>query len=100
MSSRDELVPVKLPNGVIMHVRAAVLGDEEDVALGLLPFDEVSKTIEGLADAINGAIRKAKPKKASVEFGLELAVESGKLTTLLVKGGGKANLKIALEWQG
>ncbi len=100
MSAHNELVPVKLSNGAIMHVEAAVLDDEEDVALGLLSFDEVSNTIEGLAEAINGAIQKAKPKKASVELGLELAVESGKLTTLLVKGGGKANLKIALEWEG
>jgi hypothetical protein len=44
------------------------------------------------------ALKKVKPKKASVEFGLEVAVESGKLTTLLVKGTGTANLKIALEW--
>ncbi len=99
MSARKELVPVKLPNGATMHVEAVVLGEEEDVALGLLSFDEVSNTLEGLADAIGGAIQKAKPKKASVELGLELAVESGKLTTLLVKGGGKANLKIALEWE-
>jgi hypothetical protein len=42
-------------------------------------------------------LEKVKPKKASVEFGLEVAVESGKLTTLLVKGASTANLKITLE---
>jgi hypothetical protein len=100
MSTRTELVPVKLPNGATLHVEAVALGGEEDVALGLLSFDEVSETLAGIADAINGAIQKAKPKKASVELGLELAVESGKLTTLLVKASGKANLKITLEWEG
>lgn len=99
MQSRDKLVPVKLPNGATMYVEAAMLGGEEDVALKLLSFDEVTQTLEGIANAVNGAIQKAKPKKASVELGLELAVESGKLTTLLVKGSGKANLKIALEWE-
>ena len=32
---------------------------------------------------------------ASVEFGLEIAVEAGKLTALLVEAGGTATLKIA-----
>jgi len=33
-----------------------------------------------------------------VEFGLEVALESGQLTAVLVKGSAKANLKITLEW--
>ncbi|MBN8456167.1 CU044_2847 family protein [Accumulibacter sp.] len=98
MGSSEELVGVKLPNGATMHVQATVLGGEEDVAFGWLSFDEVSKTLEGIAGAISGAVQKVKPTKAVVELGLELAVESGKLTTLLVKGNGKANLRIVLEW--
>ncbi len=98
MAASEELVEVKLPNGATMRVQATVLGGEEDVAFGLLSFDDVSKTLEGIAEAISGAVHKVKPTKAVVELGLELAVESGKLTTLLVKGNGKANLKIVLEW--
>lgn len=33
-----------------------------------------------------------------MEFGLEVALESGQLTAVLVKGSAKANLKITLEW--
>jgi hypothetical protein len=45
-------------------------------------------------------LAKVKPKKASVEFSLKVGVESGKLTSLLVKGTGEGNLKITLEWEG
>ena len=44
------------------------------------------------------AVQKVAPTKASVEFGIEVAVEPGKVTALWVKGSGKANLKITLEW--
>ncbi len=45
-----------------------------------------------------GVVQEAKPDKASIKFGLEVTLESGKLTTLLVKGSGKGNLEITLEW--
>jgi hypothetical protein len=40
-----------------------------------------------------------KPKKATVKFGMELAIESGQLTAVIVKGSGKGNLEITLEWE-
>lgn len=98
MESRHAIVPVQLASGVKMHVEATMLGGEEDVAFRVLSFKDVTDTIEGIASAVTAAMQKVKPKKAGVEFGLEIAVESGQLTTLLVKGSGTANLKISLEW--
>jgi hypothetical protein len=98
MELRREIVPVQLANGVTMRVEATLLGGEEDVAFNILSFQEVSDAIESIASTFTTTLEKVKPKKASVEFGLEVAVESGKLTTLLVKGASTANLKITLEW--
>ena len=98
MTTRQALVPVKLANGAEIRVAATVLGGEEDVAFKLLSFEEITNTIEGIAGSLNAALQKIKPKKASIEFGLEVAVESGKLTTLLVNGSGTATLNITLEW--
>ena len=98
MSTRQELIPVTLANGTQIRMAATMLGGEEDVAFKLLSFDEVTNTIEGIAGSLNAALQKVKPRKASVEFGLEVAVESGKLTSLLVNGSGTATLKITLEW--
>jgi hypothetical protein len=39
------------------------------------------------------------PSKATVTFGIDVAVEPGQLTAMLVKGGGNATLEITLEWE-
>jgi hypothetical protein len=44
-------------------------------------------------------LKKARPKKATVKFGMEMAIEAGQLTAVIVKGSGKANLEITLEWE-
>ena len=98
MAARQENVPVQLADGVQMYVEATMLRGDEDIAFQVLSFEDVTKTIESIAGAVTAAMQKIKPKKANVEFGLEIAVETGKLTTLLVQGSGKANLTISLEW--
>jgi len=91
-------VKVALPNGATIYVAATMLGGEQDVAFERLSFQAVSEAIEGISSSIVQALKKVKPSKASVELGLEIAVDEGALTALLVKAGGKANLKVTLEW--
>lgn len=98
MEQRTQIIPLKLPNEVIIYAESTVLSGEEDVAFDLLRFADLNDTLEGIAGALAATLQKVKPQKASVEFGLELAVDSGKLTSVLVKGAGKANLKVVLEW--
>lgn len=97
MESRTEKIPVQLDNGAIIKVEVAGTG-REDVAIDIRPFKEVTDALEGIVDAITGTLQKVNPNKASVKFGLELAIESGNLTAVIVKGSGKANLEITLEW--
>lgn len=61
-------------------------------------LDGVRDTIEAVASQVAEVWQKVKPDQASVEFGLSVAVKSGKLTGLLVEGGGTAALKITLTW--
>jgi Trypsin-co-occurring domain 1 len=98
MTSRQQIVPVQLPDQVKIQVEATVLGGEEDVSFRVQSFQGVIDAIESIASAMDTAVQKIKPDKASVEFGLEMAIESRELTALLVKGSGTANLKISLEW--
>jgi hypothetical protein len=106
-ATNTEIVKTKLPNGTIIRVQATLLeseigpsGARAKVANPLSPatFDNVTGAIEGIAETVVSTLQKVKPRSASVEFGLEIAVESGGLTALLVKGTGTANLKITLEW--
>lgn len=99
MEAHSEIVQVKLENGMLIRVEATPLGSrEEDVAFSIRPFKEVTDAIEGIAQSIVSSLEKIRPQKASVEFGLEVGAESGQLTALIVKGSGKANLKVTLEW--
>jgi tetrahydromethanopterin S-methyltransferase subunit B len=95
--SRSELIPVQLANGTIIKIEVAQTG-EENVAFDVRPFQEVTNAIEGIVDAISSTLQKVKPSKATVKFGLEVAIDSGSLTVLIVKGSSKANLEISLEW--
>jgi hypothetical protein len=96
--SRGSTVPVELPNGAIVQVEVASTG-REDVAFDVKQFQPVADAIEGVVQMIAAPIEKVKPKKATVKFGMELAIESGQLTAVIVKGSGKGNLEITLEWE-
>ena len=92
-----EFIPVKLDDGTTVKIEVTQMG-REDVAATELPFKQVTKALEGIVQAIAGTLEKVKPDKASVKFGMEVGVEAGALTAMIVKGTGKGNLEIALEW--
>ncbi len=66
---------------------------------GVLSFDGVRETVEGIAIELSRAWEKVRPSEASVEFALKLTARSGKLTGLVVEGGGEASLKVTLAWR-
>ena len=98
--SRSEVISVKVKENVTVLVEARSFGGEREVSDQLFDFQSVADTIEAITESIAATINKVKPKKATVEFGVEVRVKSGKLTALIVEGEGKGNLKIALEWGG
>ncbi len=99
MDTRTAIVPVAVASGII-QVEATVKSQEEDVAYGIPTIDGLTEAIEGLSGSILDALKRIQPKKATVEFGLEVGLESGKLTALLVKGTGTASINVTLEWGG
>jgi hypothetical protein len=98
MELRTEIVPVQLPNGAVIQVEATALGGDEKVSFKSLDFEGVLTAIEGIAQSVVATLEKVKPQEASVELGLEVGLESGELIAVLVKGSGKANLKVTLKW--
>lgn len=101
MESQTTIIPLELSDGTIVRVEATPIG-EQQVASQKRPLKEATDTIKAvakeLAQELSTALQEAKPNKVSVKFGLEIAIEYGELTTLIVKGAGKANLEITLEW--
>jgi hypothetical protein len=96
--SQGEAVPIQLPNGSVIKVEVARTG-REDVAFEAYQFQPLADAIEGVVQMIAAPLQKVKPKKATVKLGLELGVEAGQLTAMIVKGSGKGNLEITLEWE-
>jgi hypothetical protein len=98
MDNNTQMIKTQLADGSVIYVQATMLGGRQDIALSLPPFGDIMRTISSIAESIVLVLRHIKPQKASVEFGLEFALASGKLTSMLVQGTNNANLKITLEW--
>ncbi|MEU8894926.1 CU044_2847 family protein [Nocardia sp. NPDC048505] len=62
-------------------------------------FDTVRGTIEAIAGQLAQAWDKTKPHEATVELGLALTTKTGKLSALLVEGGGSATINVKLTWK-
>ena len=93
MDPTPQFVPVALPNGATVHVEVTptAAGLESAGGYDAGRFAGVIAAIEGVGLAVQAGLAKVAPSKASVELGLEIGVEAGQLTALLVKGTGKAN---------
>lgn len=100
MERKGEIISAKMNDGTIVKFETATTNGEADVAefRGIASFEDVTRTIESITTSVMETLKKAAPDKSSIEFGIELAMESGKLTALVVKGSATANLKITLEW--
>ena len=66
---------------------------------GPLSFDGVRATVEGIATELAAVWQRVRPSEASVAFGLRITAKSGKLTGLVVEGGGEAALTVTLTWK-
>ena len=99
VESSTEIVPVVLADGTLIRIEARDLGGSQKVgAFENKAFSDLTGSIEAIAITFRDSLAKIKPRKATVEFGVEIAIESGQLTALICKGSGKANLTISLEW--
>lgn len=106
MKVDQNLVDVKFKDGTVMLVEVTAApqlrgqelsgGIEERLSANL---DSISKTIKNIAEEVHSAISAVSPKTVEVEFGLDINAETGALLGQLVKGGGKASLKIKLVWE-
>ncbi|MBE9049223.1 hypothetical protein IQ243_02155 [Nostocales cyanobacterium LEGE 11386] len=97
MEIQTRIISVELADGTSIKVEATPIGDRK-VSLQARPFHEVTAAIESLTKEVAETLQKVKPDKASVKFGVDIGIEAGKLTPLLVKGTSTANFEITLEW--
>ncbi len=99
MTQQRYIIPVQLESGRVIQVEATTLSGEQDVSKLAFRFADVTNVIEELSQAMVRVFSKAKPRTAEIEFGIDVSVEAGQLTALLVSGGGKGSLRITLSWE-
>ena len=96
---RREAVTAELPSGKSLRVQVA--GSDGMGSVGLLDKVDIDEAVDSVAELGRLLIEKLqsiKPTKAVVELSLGFAIESGKLTALIVSGKGDASLTLTMEW--
>lgn len=94
----DTTIPVLLSNGLIIQMHISARAGEEDVAFKPVPLRGLAVALQGIAEDIFSGLERARLDKTSVEFGVEVALEAGQLTALVMKGSGSASFKVTMEW--
>ena len=93
-----KVVEVSLDDKII-NVEAVVLGGEQDVAATLPNLDSIFDELTAVSQKISRVIDEVSPDKVSVEFGVGIALKSGKLSSIILNGEGNANIKVKMTWE-
>ena len=101
MADRTKILPLKLSDGKIVKVEVTPIG-EQPVSADTRVLQQATKIIKSIAEDVAGTLKDikeaVKPDKFTVKLGLQIGIEAGQLTALIVKGTGTANLEITMEW--
>ena len=96
--NKTQPVKVTLANGTTVIVQAQSVAGEAPVGIKSVPFDKIAGAVEGVTQSLTEVWKKAKPSRASVEFGVDFAWDTGELLAMFVDGSASASMKVTLEW--
>ncbi|HEX8074596.1 MAG TPA: CU044_2847 family protein [Thermoleophilaceae bacterium] len=98
--TRRRVVTAEIPDGPNVLVEVQAAGSKEaDVGIAdRFGFDAITDSVQAVAKQMSAGLDQVKPDRAAVEFGVDMTVESGGLSALIVKGAGTATIKVTLEW--
>ncbi|MBD2315261.1 CU044_2847 family protein [Phormidium tenue] len=94
---RTEVTSIELPNGELINVEVNQTG-REDVSFGPKSFSGVTKELENIVKAMLVPLQRVQPDKATIKFGIQLRIDSGRVEAVVTKGINAANFEITMEW--
>lgn len=94
---QNKIIPIQL-DGNTIYADVKIIGGEQDVAFKLPKINDLKESIRGISNVVVDSLSNIAANKITVEFGIEIGVKSGQLTSILVEGEGKGNIKVTLEW--
>lgn len=98
---------IELDNGEVVYARVSAAAGgygaaDRDVGVGdraAAKLEELTELIQRVGSTVLDAASAVKPHEASISFGVELTVKSGKAIAVLAEGEAKASLQVTLTWQ-
>jgi hypothetical protein len=89
-----------LSDGQELLVSAPAGGGASDIGVGL-PFEaaDLRQLFRSVLGELGSSLRSAGPDEVTVELGLDVTVEAGKLIGLVAAGGTKAAFTISAMWR-
>jgi hypothetical protein len=97
----NTLERITLDDGQQILVETTAVFGETDVTSLSIQSDagQLFRKIGSLANDLRSIFETIQPDEASIEVGVGFAVESGKLTAVLMKGSAEGNIKVSLTWK-
>ena len=100
-TERTKPITVKLDDQTTIQFETTISRGEQDISDKKIEMEykDFSKSVEKIASQTIEPLKKLKAKKITLKMGLALGLESGGLTAMIVKGTGKANMEVTIEWE-
>lgn len=73
-------------------------GDEREIAARAPQLRDLLDGLAGFVEQFSGSLQRTDASKVTLEFGCEIAVESGSFVAIIGKVSGRSTLKVGLEW--
>jgi len=99
-----EVASVMMPSGEQLYARVTVDADEVTDSAGgvkrvLGRLENLDDTIRGVVRSVGASVAKYAPAETEIEFGIEVAGETGKAFAVLAGAHAAASVKIKLTWR-
>ncbi len=94
-------MPISLGEGVEMYVEVTGDGAEREIAgrRTAASLQDVTDALTRFSSSLTESLKKSGASRFSVEFGCEVAAETGSLVAVLGKGSATSSIKVTLEWE-
>lgn len=102
--SATQVVGVKMPSGETLWARVTVdPASVTDSALGFKRFlgrlENLDDTIRGVVHSVGASVARYSPAETEVEFGIEVAGDTGVAVAVLASAHAAASVKIKMTWR-
>ncbi len=100
----EDFFPLRVGDGAVLYVSASRLkspstAEVEIEVSGRIPSTrQIIEVIGQFANELTNELRKSGAARFTVEFGCDIAVETGQVFAVLGKASTKSSLKVTLEW--